>query len=83
MRVSFHSYRRSQNGSLLYDPIVEDSVARKLAFRTHGKVFFRAPTGYRDAFVGKTLYPHSASIHPGEEMNISELTGKPEELLAD
>ena len=32
--------------------------------------------GHRVVFLGKTLYSHSASLHPGVQMGTSELLGK-------
>ena len=32
-------------------------------------------------FLGKTLYSHSASLHPGVSMGTSKLSGKPNEML--
>ena len=32
-------------------------------------------------FLGKTLYSHSTSFHPGVSMGTSKLSGKPDEML--
>ena len=37
--------------------------------------------GHRVVFLGKTLYSHSASLHPGVEMGTGKLLGKPDKLL--
>ena len=37
---------------------------------------------YCALFLGKSLYPHSASLHLGVEMGTGELTGKPDEMLS-
>ena len=39
--------------------------------------------GHGVVFLGKTLYSHSASLHPGVEMDTRELSGKPDEMLGD
>ena len=36
--------------------------------------------GHCVVFLGKTLYSHSASLHPGVLMGTSELLGKPNKL---
>ena len=37
---------------------------------------------YCALFLGKSLYPHSASLHLGVEMGTGELTEKPDEMLS-
>ena len=37
--------------------------------------------GHCTLFLGKTLYSHSASLHPGVSMGTSKLSGKPDETL--
>ena len=37
--------------------------------------------GHCDVFLGKTLYSHSASLHPGVSMGTGDLSGKPNKLL--
>ena len=37
--------------------------------------------GHCVVFLGKTLYSHNASLHPGVEMGTGELLGKPNKLL--
>ena len=37
--------------------------------------------GHCVVFFGKTLYSHSASLHPGVEMGMSKLAGKPDKML--
>ena len=41
----------------------------------------RGTVGHCVLFLGKTLYSHSASFHPGVEMGTGELSGKPDEIL--
>ena len=36
--------------------------------------------GHCVVFLGKTLYSHSASLHPGAKMGTSKLLGKPTKL---
>ena len=36
--------------------------------------------GHRVVFLGKTLYSHSASLHPGVLMGTGELLGKPNKI---
>ena len=36
--------------------------------------------GHCVVFLGKTLYSHSASLHPGVKMGTDELLGKPNKL---
>ena len=40
-----------------------------------------AGRGHCVVFLGKTLYSHSASLHPGVEMGTSELLGQPDKML--
>ena len=40
-----------------------------------------AGQGHCVVFLGKTLYSHSASPHPGVQMSTSELLGQPSKLL--
>ena len=42
---------------------------------------FEPRPGHCVMFLGKTLYSHSASLHPGVSMGTSKLSGKPDELL--
>ena len=37
--------------------------------------------GHWTVFLGKALYSHSASLHPGVLMGTSKLSGKPDEML--
>ena len=37
--------------------------------------------GYRVVFLGKTLYFHKESLHPGVQMGTGELSGTPDEML--
>ena len=37
--------------------------------------------GHCVVFLDKTLYSHSASLHPGVQMGTSKLAGKPDEML--
>ena len=37
--------------------------------------------GHCVVFLGKTLYSHSASLHPGVYIGTSKLSGKPDEML--
>ena len=39
--------------------------------------------GHCVVFLGKTLYSHSTSLHPGVQMGTSKLSGKPGEMLGD
>ena len=39
--------------------------------------------GHCVVFLDKTLYSHSASLHPGVEMGTSKLSGKLDEMLED
>ena len=42
---------------------------------------FEPWTGHCVVFLCKTLYSHSASLHPGLQMGTSKLSGKPDEML--
>ena len=44
-------------------------ITEKLAFKTTDRFSLGSQLGHRDAFVGKTLCPHSASILPREKIN--------------
>ena len=39
--------------------------------------------GHCVVFLGKTLYSHSASLHPGVQMGICELLGKPSKITGE
>ena len=61
------------NRQALPRSLVGDAVASWLVRSTPGSSPGR---GHCVVFLGKTLYSHSASLHPGVQMGTSELLGK-------
>ena len=39
--------------------------------------------GHCVVFLGKILYSHSASLHPGVQMSTGELLGKPDKIAGE